>query len=126
MTKVERQQLELEQDDSELSEVFSQQLNYYLEQSGMSNERLCTLLDMSNNTLYGWRSGKSTPTLKKAAEAARILGCDLKDLVTRKEPELKKSESAEKLRLNISLKLIDLSYEKTELVAALVDALSSK
>lgn len=127
MTKIEKQKLDLEEaTKTNLAEVFPEQLTHYLEESGMSNDRFCTLMGMTPNALYGWKRGKSLPTLTKVEEAAKVLGCEVKDLVTRKAPEIDESKSAEKLRLNVQLQLIDLPYEDVKLVAEIVETLSKR
>lgn len=62
-------------------EVFTRQLNHYLEYRGISQQYLCEHLDVSKSAVSSWCSGEKMPRMDKVEAIAALLGVSISDLV---------------------------------------------
>jgi transcriptional regulator with XRE-family HTH domain len=49
--------------------------------AGLTDYRVATLAEITPSTLPDWKSGRSKPKADKLVKIARVLGCEIEDLV---------------------------------------------
>ncbi len=67
---------------SEFSEIFANNLLYFLNLNRMKPVDLARRLDVSESTVSRWLAGKTIPYMDKVDEAAKIFGIERSDLIT--------------------------------------------
>ena len=66
-------------------EVFSNNLRYYLAQSGKSQKELAEIIGVSAPTMHEWVNGKKFPRIDKIEKLADFFGVLKSDLIEDKE-----------------------------------------
>lgn len=69
-------------------EVFSKNLQYYMERKGISQKELAEIVGVSAPTLNEWIKSKKYPRIDKIEKLANYFGCLKSDLIEQKENPL--------------------------------------
>lgn len=66
------------------NDVFSKNLRYYFDLSGMTQAEFAKKLGVGTTSIYNWLSGVKTPRMDKVDSMCKILGIHREDLITDK------------------------------------------
>lgn len=75
-------------------EIFSQNLNYYMNLFGKTRRDVADAIDVSYFTFTDWAKGKTYPRMGKVERLAKYFGIKISDLVEPRTIEKKPVESA--------------------------------
>ena len=67
------------------NDVFSKNLRYYFDLSGMTQAEFAKKLGVGTTSIYNWLSGVKTPRMDKVDSMCKLLGIHREDLITRRE-----------------------------------------
>lgn len=70
--------------ENELKEIFSYNLNFYLEKEGRTQLELAKYVGVSNTTVNNWSKGYNTPRMDKVDRICQFFGIKRSDLLERK------------------------------------------
>ena len=64
------------------NDVFSKNLRYYFDLSGMTQAEFAKKLGVGTTSIYNWLSGVKTPRMDKVDSMCKLLGIHREDLIT--------------------------------------------
>lgn len=108
--------------------VFAKNLQYYMEQKGISQKELSEIIGVSAPTLNEWIKAKKYPRIDKVEKLANYFGCLKSDLIEEKtadkERQLKQNELSLKKRefMQKVEGMTDAQIERLEQILALVES----
>lgn len=73
-------------------EVFSKNLQFYMEQSGRTQKELAEIMGVSAPTFHDWVKGKKFPRIDKVQKLADYFGVLKSDLIEAKEEKQEKEK----------------------------------
>lgn len=105
-------------------EVFSKNLQYYMERKGISQKELAEIIGVSAPSLNEWVKLKKYPRIDKIEKLANYFGCLKSDLIEDKQRQSTESELSMKKRefMQKVEGMSDAQIEKLEQILALVEA----
>ena len=77
-----------------MSTLFAKNLKYFRELNGFTQSDLAKFAGTSRNAIANYEVGRTEPNFEILCELARVLGCEIADLVDKKERNPVMQESA--------------------------------
>lgn len=118
--------------------IFADNLNYYMKQSGKSRRDICEALGFSYYTFTDWVKGKKYPRMDKVEMLANYFGILKSDLIEKRTEEHREMQKKNDVLSDIVLKMNEdedllcmveilskLDFEKREAVKSVLYAFST-
>lgn len=93
-------------DTEENKQIMAQNIKYYMERKGVTNQQLCDALNFKYTTFLDWIKGVTYPRIGKVEAMAQYFGCEKSDLIERKKEQPPEGRELSEAKRNL-LELVD-------------------
>ena len=68
-------------------QIMAQNIKYFMERKGVTNQQLCDALDFKYTTFMDWIKGVTYPRIGKVEAMANYFGCEKSDLIEERKEQ---------------------------------------